>query len=58
MLKLKTHFEQVPVEIAKKIAEEQVQNEKMTEPAPRTKKIKLEEDFWGPKHGQWRGGNS
>ena len=44
MLKVKTHFEQVPLEIVKKIVEKEVKQEKTAEPAPATRKNELEED--------------
>ncbi len=46
MLKPKTHFEQVPLEMIKKIVEEEVKQEKATEQARGAEKNKLEEDFW------------
>jgi hypothetical protein len=47
MLKLKTHFEQVPLEVVRKIVEEEVQEEKTTGQARGTKKKKLQEDLLG-----------
>lgn len=38
MLKPKTHFEQVPLEVVKKIAEKEIKQEKTTEQAQGTKK--------------------
>lgn len=38
MAKLKTHFEQVPLEVAKKIAEEEARREAREKDAPQTKK--------------------
>jgi hypothetical protein len=43
MLKSKTHFEQVPLEIVRKIAEEQIQRETTTEQDQGAKKKTLEE---------------
>jgi len=45
MLEPKTHFEQVPLEIVRKIVEEQVRREKATEQDEGTKKKTLEEDL-------------
>jgi hypothetical protein len=45
MLQPKTHFEQVPLEIVRKIVEEQIQREAMTEQTQGTKKKTLEEDL-------------
>jgi hypothetical protein len=47
MLKLKTHFEQVPLEIVRKIVEEQIRRETTTEEDQGTKKKTLEEDLLG-----------
>jgi hypothetical protein len=44
MLKHETHFEQVPLEVVKKIVEEEAKQEKTSEQARGTKKKKLEED--------------
>jgi hypothetical protein len=44
MTKPRTHFEQVPLEIVKKIAEEEIPPETTTEPAPITRKKKSEKD--------------
>jgi hypothetical protein len=45
MLKLKTHFEQVPLEMVKQIVEKELQREMATEQARGIKKKKLEEDL-------------
>ncbi|HEV1993969.1 MAG TPA: hypothetical protein VGR03_06545 [Candidatus Acidoferrum sp.] len=45
MLKLKTHFEQVPLEMVKQIVEKELQREMASEQARGTKKKKLEEDL-------------
>jgi len=43
MLEQKTHYEQVPLEIVRKIVEEQILQEITTEQAQGTKTLKLEE---------------
>ncbi len=43
----KTHFEQIPLEIVRKIVEEQIRRETATEQDQRTKKKTLEEDLLG-----------
>jgi hypothetical protein len=45
MLEPKTHFEQVPLEIVRKIVEEQIRQETATKQAQGTKKETLEEDL-------------
>jgi hypothetical protein len=47
MLKTKTHFEQIPLEIVRKIVEEQIWLETATEQGQGTKKKALEEDLFG-----------
>lgn len=47
MLKTKTHFEQIPLEIVRKIVEEQIWLETATEQGQGTKKKGLEEDLFG-----------
>jgi hypothetical protein len=49
MLQTKTHFEQVPLEIVRKIIEEQIRRETATEQDRATKKT-LGLDLWGPKN--------
>jgi hypothetical protein len=44
MLEQKTHYEQVPLEIVRKIVEEQILQEITTEQAQGTNTLKLEED--------------
>jgi hypothetical protein len=41
MLKLKTHFKQVPLDIVRKIVEEQIRRETTTEKDPGTKRQTL-----------------
>jgi hypothetical protein len=45
MLEQKTHYEQVPLEIVRKIVEEQILQEITTEQAQETNTLKLEEDL-------------
>ena len=45
----RTHFEQIPLEIVRKIVEEQMQREIAAERTQATKEKTLEEDLWGPK---------
>jgi hypothetical protein len=45
MAKPRTHFEQVPLEIVKKIAAEEMPPETVTEWHPGTSKKKVEKDF-------------
>jgi hypothetical protein len=45
MLKLKTHFKQVSLEMVKQIVEKELQRQIATEQARGTKKKKLEEDL-------------
>jgi hypothetical protein len=45
MLEQKTHYEQVPLEIVRKIVEEQILQEITTEQAQGTNTLKLEEDL-------------
>lgn len=45
MLEPKTHFAQVPLEIVRKIVEEQIRLEKATEQDQNTKKKPLEEEL-------------
>jgi hypothetical protein len=47
MLQTKTHFEQIPLEIVRKIVEEQIRRETATEQDQRTKKKALEKDPLG-----------
>jgi hypothetical protein len=47
MLQPKTHFEQVPLGIVRKIVEEQIRRETTTEQNHGTKKKELEEDLLG-----------
>jgi hypothetical protein len=47
MLEPKTHFEQVPLEIVRKIVEEQILRETATAQDQMTKKKVLEEGIWG-----------
>jgi hypothetical protein len=47
MLEPKTHFEQVPIEVVRKIVEEQIRREITTEQDQGTKKITVEEDLLG-----------
>lgn len=47
MLEPKTHFEQVPLQVVRKIVEEQFQRETTAEQDWETKKQTLEEDLWG-----------
>jgi len=49
MFKTETHFEQIPLEMVKKIVEEQMQREIAAERTQGTKEKTLEEDLWGPK---------
>ena len=48
MLEPRTHFEQIPLEIVRKIVEEQMQREIAAERTQGTKEKMLEEDLWGP----------
>ena len=50
MLKMKTHFEQVPLEMVKQIVEKELQREMATERARGIKKKKLEETQGRPNH--------
>jgi hypothetical protein len=45
MLEQKTHYEQIPLEIVRKIVEEQILQEITTEQAQETNTLKLEEDL-------------
>jgi len=45
MLQTKTHFEQIPLEIVRRIVEEQICRETATEQDQRTKKKTLEDLF-------------
>jgi len=45
MFNSKTHFEQVPLEIVRKIVEEQIRRETANEQIQRTKKETVEEDI-------------
>jgi hypothetical protein len=45
MLSAKTHFQQVSLEIVRKIVEEQIRRETETEQAQEAKKLTLEENF-------------
>jgi hypothetical protein len=45
MLKPRTHFEQVPLEIVKKIIEEKNPPETAFEPDPKTRRQRVEKDF-------------
>jgi len=45
MAKQRTHFEQVPLAIVKKIAEEEIPPETVTERRPGTSKKKVEKDL-------------
>jgi hypothetical protein len=54
----KTHFEQVPLEIVRKIVEEQIQRETTIEQTRGTKKKVLEEDLLGVRTIKGIGGNS
>jgi hypothetical protein len=47
MFKPKTHFEQVPLEIVRKIVEEQIRRETATEQDQGTKRRTLEDLFGG-----------
>jgi hypothetical protein len=47
MLRLKTHFEQVPLEVIRKIVEEQIRREATTEQDQGPKNEKLENDLFG-----------
>jgi hypothetical protein len=47
MFQTKTHFEQIPLEIVRKIVEEQIRRETATEQDQRSKKKTLEEDLLG-----------
>ena len=47
MLEPKTHFEQVPLEIVRKIVEEQIRRETTTEQNQGVKKKTLEEELLG-----------
>jgi hypothetical protein len=47
VLEPKTHFEQVPLEIVRKIVEEQARRETATEQDQGTKKKTMEEDLLG-----------
>ena len=49
MTKPKTHFEQVPLEIVKKIAEVEIPPEATTERDPKPGRQKLEKDLLGTK---------
>ena len=51
MLSAKTHFQQVSLEIVRKIVEEQIRREMETEQAQGAKKLTLEENFL-PEQGQ------
>jgi hypothetical protein len=51
MLSAKTHFQQVSLEIVRRIVEEQVRRETETEQAQGAKKLTLEENFL-PEQGQ------
>ena len=48
MLALRTHFEQVPLETVRKIAEEEAQREKAAEQGQATKKGKIVTEHWKP----------
>jgi hypothetical protein len=50
MLKPRTHFEQVPLKIVRKIVEEQIRLQTTTEQNQETKKKAPEEDLWGAHH--------
>jgi hypothetical protein len=58
MLQPKTHFEQVPLELVRKILEEQIQRESATEWTQGTKKKTLEENLLGARTIKGIGGNS
>jgi hypothetical protein len=49
MLKPRTHFEQVPLEIVKKIVEQEISTETVTERDPEARRQKVEEDLLGTK---------
>jgi hypothetical protein len=49
MLEPKTYYEQVPLEIVRRMVEEQIRREITIEQDRRTEKKKLEEDFLGRK---------
>jgi hypothetical protein len=49
----KTRFEQVPLEVVKKVVEEQAKREETTESGRGTKKEELEEILVGDRQGQW-----
>jgi hypothetical protein len=51
MLSAKTHFQQVSLEIVRKIVEEQIRRETEAEQAQGAKKLTLEENFL-PEQGQ------
>jgi hypothetical protein len=51
MLSAKTHFQQVSLEIVRRIVEEQIQREMETEQAQEAKNLTLEENFL-PEQGQ------
>lgn len=58
MVKPRTHFEQVPLEVVKKIVEEEVQRQETDEPVRETRKKKLEEDLLEASTFQGCGGKS
>jgi hypothetical protein len=49
MAKPRTHFEQVPLEIVKKIVGEEIPPDATTEREPKTKRQKIEKDLLGNK---------
>jgi hypothetical protein len=56
MLRPKTYFEQVPLEIVQKIVEKEDEQEKTTIPARGSKKKKLREDVVAPSRVNGRNG--
>jgi hypothetical protein len=57
MPKLRTHFEQVPLEVVKKIVEEEIRQEKTTDKAQGSKKKKVGKGSFGASKTNGRGGN-
>jgi hypothetical protein len=55
MLALKTHFEQVPLEAARKIAEEEEQRERASEQCDAAKKGKIITEHWRMQSGSGEG---
>jgi hypothetical protein len=58
MLKPKTHFEQIPLEMVRKIVEEQDRRETMAEQEQGTKKKTLKEDLIGAQEQSMAGSHT